>query len=357
MLASFYRDFIQKEKGKNFEIVFVSSDRDNGSFAEYFSEMPWLALPFADRDRKQKLSQQFRVTGIPCLVILGPDGQLITSEGVEDVSNDPEGANFPWKPIPFAEAFSGPVEDNHGDKLEIKELQSQNDYIGLYFSASWCGPCQAATPGLIKVYNTLREKGHKFELIFASRDEESAAHKDYFGKMPWKAFSFKDARVNALAKHFEIEGIPSLVILDKNGAVVNSDAMGSIDDIDNFPWKPKPLQPVGSATSKCQAQGIPLVLGMFDTDSKEKAFAALSDVATKYEEKHQAKGDPNARKEFGFFYVTPEDRLFDTVTSRLDGKPLPSLMVYAPSLDEPAVFDRDGFTSENITAFLQSLQL
>jgi nucleoredoxin len=35
-----------KADGKNVEVLFVSSDRDNDSFKEYFSEMPWLALDF-----------------------------------------------------------------------------------------------------------------------------------------------------------------------------------------------------------------------------------------------------------------------------------------------------------------------
>ena len=48
-----------KEAGKKFEIVFVSSDRDEGAFKEYFAEMPWLALPYADRDAKNDLSKSF----------------------------------------------------------------------------------------------------------------------------------------------------------------------------------------------------------------------------------------------------------------------------------------------------------
>ena len=48
-------------KGKSFEIVFVSSDRDEASFQSYFAEMPWLALPFADRETKQALSDKFGV--------------------------------------------------------------------------------------------------------------------------------------------------------------------------------------------------------------------------------------------------------------------------------------------------------
>ena len=33
-------------------MIFVSSDRDEASFMEYFGEMPWLALDFSDRKLK-----------------------------------------------------------------------------------------------------------------------------------------------------------------------------------------------------------------------------------------------------------------------------------------------------------------
>ena len=51
-LVEFYESFKSSKKGENFEIVFISSDRDDESFQEYFKEMPWLALPFADRECK-----------------------------------------------------------------------------------------------------------------------------------------------------------------------------------------------------------------------------------------------------------------------------------------------------------------
>jgi nucleoredoxin len=87
-LAQYYRDL--KAAGKNLEVVFVSSDRDEHSFNEYYGEHPWLALPFGDRDRKGKLSQKYKVQGIPTLVFLGEDGKVITANGREKVMTDPE---------------------------------------------------------------------------------------------------------------------------------------------------------------------------------------------------------------------------------------------------------------------------
>ena len=42
-LVSFYKNY---SKSKNFEIIFVSADRTEKSFKDYFSTMPWLALDY-----------------------------------------------------------------------------------------------------------------------------------------------------------------------------------------------------------------------------------------------------------------------------------------------------------------------
>ena len=51
-LAQWYEKVKKGPNGSKFDIVFVSSDRDESSFDEYFQEMPWHAMPFSDRERK-----------------------------------------------------------------------------------------------------------------------------------------------------------------------------------------------------------------------------------------------------------------------------------------------------------------
>jgi len=86
----------------NMEIIFASSDRDDDAFDEYFGEMPWKALPYDDA-RKDNLDSMFGVEGIPTLVIVGPDGKLITEDGRSMVDSDKTGADFPWYPKPACE--------------------------------------------------------------------------------------------------------------------------------------------------------------------------------------------------------------------------------------------------------------
>jgi nucleoredoxin len=88
-----------KAAGKDFEMVFVSSDRSDDAFKEYFGEMPWLALPYADRDAKNELSKFFGVEGIPSLVLLDKDFSVITKNGRGAVMRDISEFPFHEKPV------------------------------------------------------------------------------------------------------------------------------------------------------------------------------------------------------------------------------------------------------------------
>ncbi len=91
VLADKYRDIVKS--GKQFEIVFVSSDRSQGDADAYFKEMPWKALRFSERGRKDALSAKFNVQGIPTLVLLDEHGAVITLDGRSAVMTKP----FPFK--------------------------------------------------------------------------------------------------------------------------------------------------------------------------------------------------------------------------------------------------------------------
>ena len=41
-------------QGKEFEVVFVSLDRSQEGFDQYFETMPWLAVPFSDSEARTR---------------------------------------------------------------------------------------------------------------------------------------------------------------------------------------------------------------------------------------------------------------------------------------------------------------
>ena len=78
MLIEFYNVLKEACPTHGLEIVFVSSDRDEASFLQYFGSMPFLAMPFANRALAQQVKSMFGVRGIPSLVVLDSvSGQIV----------------------------------------------------------------------------------------------------------------------------------------------------------------------------------------------------------------------------------------------------------------------------------------
>merc|ERR1712057_35189 len=188
-LAKIYNGL--RAAGKKLEIVFASSDKDEASFKEYFAEMPWLALPYSDRQAKDALSKKFKVQGIPTLVFVDKEGKTITTDGRSAVMEDREGKNFPWIPPTFGETMAGATLVR-GDGTELAYSELAGKTIGFYFSAHWCPPCRGFTPELVKTYKKVVDAGKDFEIIFASSDKDEASFKEYFGEMPWLALKYSE---------------------------------------------------------------------------------------------------------------------------------------------------------------------
>jgi nucleoredoxin len=238
-LAAQYKK-LTGELGKSFEVVFVSSDKDQASFNQYYAEQPWLALPFEARDLKASLSKKYKVQGIPTLVVLdGKTGELITRDGRSVVMEDESGAAFPWKPPTLWEAL-GENFLSQQDDVSIDEIKGPGKVIGIYFSAHWCPPCRGFTPVLAETYKKVRADGKQLEIIFCSSDRDAASFAKYFGEMPWLAIPHGDKRKEALSSMFEVQGIPHLVLLDgQTGVVINASGRSAVSADStgaNFPW-------------------------------------------------------------------------------------------------------------------------
>ncbi|QDS97417.1 TlpA family protein disulfide reductase [Adhaeretor mobilis] len=96
--------------------------------------------------------------------------------------------------------------------------------------ATWCGPCRDEVPNLLKMYDAYHEKG--FEVLGISLDETAEDAQSYIDDMdiPWATiFSKKEADRgwnNPMARHYGISGIPTAILVDRDGKVVHMNARG-----------------------------------------------------------------------------------------------------------------------------------
>lgn len=95
-LVEFYNDV--KKAGGKLEIIFVSSDSSESAMFGYMEEMemPWYAMKYKSSEA-DGLKEQFEVTGIPKLVVLGSDGKVIDSNGRGAVQSQGIKAWDEWK--------------------------------------------------------------------------------------------------------------------------------------------------------------------------------------------------------------------------------------------------------------------
>jgi len=239
---------IVNDLGKNWEVVFCSSDRDDNAFKSYFKEMPWLALPYKLRAEKEALSNKYGVRGIPTLVLLNTEAELITTSGRGKVMDE---SGFPWLPIPFEQCFANVTAENFDLNKGTKVL---------YFSAHWCGPCRNFTPLLKQVYQKLKDDGKDVEVVFVSSDRSQEQFDEYFGEMPWAAIPFNNkVERETIEEKYDVQGIPAMAVL-QDGQLVNPSAVSSVraaggDPFDaaaaaaEFPWKQKAVEELSMGTA------------------------------------------------------------------------------------------------------------
>lgn len=98
-------DFRNKNS-EDFEVIFVSFDNSKAEKETYMQEasMPWLTVPGHNNREANALAQIFGVRGYPTLVVIDPEGKVITSQGKEDVMFSPDTAIDKWKSIAVASA-------------------------------------------------------------------------------------------------------------------------------------------------------------------------------------------------------------------------------------------------------------
>jgi len=100
-----------KASGKPFEVVFSSMDRNDSAFKGYHASMPWLAIPFADRNTANELASRYSVNGIPALLLFDEEGHLMTTDGRTAITQDGAKA-FPWT------AYKGKISAGVGPGLQ-----------------------------------------------------------------------------------------------------------------------------------------------------------------------------------------------------------------------------------------------
>ena len=96
---------------------------------------------------------------------------------------------------------------------------AERDWILLYVSASWCGPCQVFSPELI-AFHQAEQQRRNLDVVLLSWDEpEEALAYLLKARMPWRMIAKGDPAEDRLAAAYPVDGIPVLLVFDRQGAL------------------------------------------------------------------------------------------------------------------------------------------
>lgn len=154
-------------------MVFCSLDKTPETFADYSKDMPWWCLSFQS-SIVGTLANLYAggELAIPLLVVIDANGIVLGTDGVGQVTVDPSGARFPWRPARIVDLLpdqylmkDDDANNNNGIAVTTYSVADLNDkFLMLYFSAHWCPPCKKFTPKLSAAYLELKKVRSDFEV-------------------------------------------------------------------------------------------------------------------------------------------------------------------------------------------------
>jgi thiol-disulfide isomerase/thioredoxin len=116
------------------------------------------------------------------------------------------------------------------DGREVDLSKMRGKVVLIDFWATWCGPCVAELPNVLKAYKELHPKG--FEIVGISLDSDKGKLESFVKDkgMEWPQFFDGKGWKNEIATTYDIRSIPAMWLVDQKGMVVDTAARGGLEE-------------------------------------------------------------------------------------------------------------------------------
>jgi thiol-disulfide isomerase/thioredoxin len=120
-------------------------------------------------------------------------------------------------------AYNFSLKDTRDQTVSLSDFKGKVVVIDIW--AMWCAPCLTEKPFFQKVEEDFK---HRNDIVFIGVSHDGVARKEiwkkFVAKKGWKNIELIDNYDESIGKYYKVEGIPRLMIFDKDGKIVTVDA-------------------------------------------------------------------------------------------------------------------------------------
>jgi len=112
-----------------------------------------------------------------------------------------------------------PISEKDINGKEVSLAGFKGKVVVIDFWATWCGPCMAELPNLLKLYNAQHANGMEVLGISLDKDEEALKSTVKARGMSWPIVADLKGWENAIAQKWGVRSIPATYVLDRKGVI------------------------------------------------------------------------------------------------------------------------------------------
>lgn len=234
----------EKRDSTTLDSLKEKADEAKDAMDPYDKKIGDIEKEFMDKNPKSYVTASilvYRIGNIPL-----QEGEQRYNKLSDEVKNSSTGKEIKKeldglrKGSPGAKAYVFSSTELRGEPLSLADYKGK--YVLVDFWASWCVPCRAGNPHLLKLYAKYKGMGKGLEIIGVSDDDnkpdawKKAVEKDGIGV--WKHIlrglkqlpGYQFDRSKDINDPYGIQSIPTKILIDPNGMIIGRYGGGGEDD-------------------------------------------------------------------------------------------------------------------------------